>query len=600
MFYMRLVHMKIDFIKFWRNNDPNSTDQNPLDPSVFSSMVGSSAYLEKETGMTIDKLAGKPAPRSLLANIPRLVSAYYTRNPDSADPAQQVVFGTSGHRGSSLRNSFNQDHILAISQAIVEYRASQKIDGPLFMGMDTHALSEPAFFSALEVFAAAGVTVFIQKDLGYTPTPVISHAILNHNRGRRTGLADGVIITPSHNPPEDGGFKYNPPHGGPAGTDVTRQIAQRANRILNGQLGQVKRMPVEKALKAGTTREHDLLTSYVAELDQVVDLEAIAASGIQLGVDPMGGAAVQYWAPIAERFGISLEVVNPNVDPTFGFMTLDKDGKIRMDCSSPYAMQRLIQLKDRFDVAFGNDTDVDRHGIVTRSAGLLNPNHFLTVAVWYLFQHRPNWLPGVTVGKTLVSTSMIDRVAWHLNRVLLEVPVGFKWFVDGLYKGACGFCGEESAGASFLRQDGGVWTTDKDGIIMDLLAAEILAKTGKDPGELYRELENQFGASVYERIDTPATPEQKAILQKLDVGKIIAKTLAGEPIKAVYTRAPGNQSPIGGIKVVSQNGWFAARPSGTEDIYKIYAESFKDQAHLQQIQQEAKAIVSAAFQAGLE
>ncbi|MEJ2096489.1 MAG: phosphoglucomutase (alpha-D-glucose-1,6-bisphosphate-dependent) [Deltaproteobacteria bacterium] len=550
--------------------------------------------------MALHELAGKPAPPSRLANIPRLVSAYYTHRPDSTDSAQQVVFGTSGHRGSSLQNSFNQDHILAVSQAIVEYRTAQKIDGPLFMGKDTHALSEPAFFTALEVFAAAGVTVMIQKDLGYTPTPVISHAILTHNRGRKTGLADGVIITPSHNPPQDGGFKYNPPHGGPAGTDITQRIAQRANRILSGELDRVKRLPVEKALKADTTREQDFNTTSLAELHPNVDMEAIAGAGLRLGVDPMGGAAVQYWAPIAEHYGLSIEVVNPNVDPTFGFMTLDKDGKIRMDCSSAYAMQGLIRLKDRFDVAFGNDTDVDRHGIVTKSAGLLNPNHFLTVAIWYLFQNRPYWLPGVTVGKTLVSTSMIDRVAWHLNRVLLEVPVGFKWFVDGLYSGSCGFGGEESAGASFLRQDGGVWTTDKDGIIMDLLAAEILAKTGKDPGEIYSKLEDRFGVSLYERIDAPATPEQKAILQNLDAGGITAKTLAEEPIETVYTHAPGNKRPIGGVKVVAQNGWFAARPSGTEDIYKIYAESFKDNNHLKQIQQEAQAIVSSAFQAGIK
>jgi phosphoglucomutase len=549
--------------------------------------------------MTHHELAGKPAPRSILANIPRLVSAYYTHRPDIADTAQQVAFGTSGHRGSSIKNSFNQDHIWAISQAICEYRASRKIDGPLFLGMDTHALSEPAFASALEVFAAAGVTVMIQKDLGYTPTPVISHAILIHNQNRRKGLADGVVITPSHNPPEDGGFKYNPPHGGPAETEITQRIAQRANEILGGHCDQVKRMPLEKALKAETTHEHDYISSYVSDLGQVVDMEAIAAAGLKLGVDPMGGAAVQFWTPIAEQYDLSIDIVNPIIDPTFAFMTLDKDGKIRMDCSSPYAMQRLIELKERFDIAFGNDTDVDRHGIVTRNAGLLNPNHFLSVAIWYLFQNRPYWLPGVAVGKTLVSTSMIDRVAMHLNRRMIEVPVGFKWFVDGLHKGAYGFAGEESAGASFLRQDGGVWTTDKDGIIMDLLAAEIVAKTDKDPGDIYASLAEQFGASVYERIDAPATGEQKKILQNLTADMITAKELAGEPIENVYTHAPGNQSPIGGLKVVAENGWFAARPSGTEDIYKIYAESFKGKAHLQQIQHEAQAMVADAFQAGL-
>ena len=549
--------------------------------------------------MTLHELAGKPAPRSFLANIPRLVSAYYTHRPEIGDTAQQVVFGTSGHRGSSIKNSFNQDHIWAISQAICEYRASLKIDGPLYMGMDTHALSEPAFASALEVFAAAGVTVMIQKDLGYTPTPAISHAILTHNQNRRQGLADGVVITPSHNPPEDGGFKYNPPHGGPAETEITQRIAQRANEILGGNCDQVKRMPFEKALKADTTHEHDYISSYVADLGQVVDMEVVAAAGLKIGVDPMGGAAVQFWTPIAEQYGVSIDIVNPDIDPTFGFMTLDKDGKIRMDCSSPYAMQRLIELRGRFDIAFGNDTDVDRHGIVTPNAGLLNPNHFLTVAIWYLFQNRPYWLPGVAVGKTLVSTSMIDRVATYLNRRMIEVPVGFKWFVDGLHQGAYGFAGEESAGASFLRRDGSVWTTDKDGIIMDLLAAEIVAKTDKDPGDIYAALAEQFGDSVYERIDAPATREQKKILQHLTADMITARELAGESIEHVYTHAPGNQSPIGGLKVVAKNGWFAARPSGTEDIYKIYTESFKGKAHLQQIQHEAQAMVADAFQAGL-
>jgi len=547
--------------------------------------------------MKIHPLAGEVAPKSVLANIPRLVSAYYTHQPDVSEPTQQVVFGTSGHRGSSLKDSFNQDHILAISQALCEYRASQRIDGPLFMGMDTHALSEPALASALEVFAAAGVTVMIPKGLGYTPTPVISHAILTTNQNKRQGLADGVVITPSHNPPEDGGFKYNPPHGGPAGDDITQRIAERANEILGNELDHVKRMPFEKALKAETTHEYDYISPYVADLANVVDMQMIAASGLKLGVDPMVGAAVHYWTPIAERYGLSLDIVNPDVDPTFAFMTLDKDGKIRMDCSSPFAMQGLIKLKDKFDIAFGNDTDGDRHGIVTKSAGLLNPNHFLTVAIWYLFQYRPDWNPSTAVGKTLVSTSMIDRVAAHLGKKLSEVPVGFKWFVDGLMSAEIGFGGEESAGASFLRRDGAVWTTDKDGIIMDLLAAEIMAKTGRDPGEIYQSLEERFGACLYERIDAPATAGQKEVLKQLSAETITARELAGEPIIAKHTRAPGNQAPLGGLKVVTENGWFAARPSGTEAIYKIYAESFKGKAHLQSIQQEAQTLVSKTFQA---
>lgn len=547
--------------------------------------------------MKIHPSAGKVAPRSVLANIPRLVSAYYTHRPDVSEPTQQVVFGTSGHRGSSLKNSFNEAHIIAISQAIYEYRSSQHIDGPLFMGMDTHALSEPALASALEVFAAAGVIVMIAGGLEYTPTPVISHAILTYNKSRRQGLADGVVITPSHNPPEDGGFKYNPPHGGPAGDEITRRIADRANEILKSGFDRIKRMPFENARRAATTHAYDYITPFVADLGHVVDMHAITASGLKLGVDPLGGAAIHYWAPIAERYGLSIDIVNPVVDPTFGFMTLDKDGKIRMDCSSPFAMQGLIRLKDKFDIAFGNDTDVDRHGIVTKSAGLLNPNHFLSVAIWYLFQNRPDWSPSAAVGKTLVSTSIIDRVAAHLGRNLSEVPVGFKWFVDGLMRGEIAFGGEESAGASFLRRDGSVWTTDKDGIIMDLLAGEIMAKTGRDPGELYKSLEEQFGVSVYERIDAPATVKQKAVLKQLSAETISARELAGEPIIAKHTRAPGNQAPIGGLKVVTQNGWFAARPSGTEDIYKIYAESFNGQAHLQRIQQEARTIVGAAFQA---
>jgi len=545
--------------------------------------------------MAQHELAGRQAPKSILANIPRLVAAYYTHRPDVSDPAQQVAFGTSGHRGSSLKNSFNEDHILAISQAIVEYRASEQIDGPLYMGMDTHALSEPALASALEVFAASGITVMIQKGLGYTPTPVISHAILTCNRGRQHGLADGVVITPSHNPPDDGGFKYNPPSGGPAGTEITRRIANRANEILRTGTDKIKRTPFQRALKAATVHEYDFMAPYIADLEKVVDMPAIRAADLKLGVDPMGGAAVHFWRPLADHYGLTLEIVNPAVDPTFGFMPLDKDGKIRMDCSSPYAMQGLIGLKDRFDIAFGNDPDVDRHGIVTRSAGLLNPNHYLTVAIWYLFQNRPNWSPASAVGKTLVSTSMIDRVSAHLGRRLSEVPVGFKWFVDGLISGEYGFGGEESAGASFLRRDGTVWTTDKDGMIMDLLAAEIMARTGKDPGEIYRSLEDQFGASLYERIDAPASPEQKAVLEKLSPRMIAAKELAGEPIAGVFTQAAGNGQPIGGLKVVSENGWFAARPSGTEDIYKIYAESFKGAAHLKQIQEEAQAIVNDAL-----
>ena len=547
--------------------------------------------------MAVHPLAGQKAPAYLLANIPRLVSAYYVNHPDPEDPAQRVSFGTSGHRGSSLKNSFNQAHILAVSQAIVEYRTSENITGPLFMGMDTHALSEPALASALEVFAAHGVTVMIQEDLGYTPTPVISHAILTFNRGKTTGLADGVVITPSHNPPEDGGFKYNPPHGGPAGTDATTAIAKRANELLSAGADRISRMPFEKALKADTTHFYDYITPYVQDLENVVDMKAIAASSIKIGVDPMGGAGVAFWDPIAVRYSIPIDVVNPLVDPTFAFMTLDKDGKIRMDCSSSYAMQGLIDLREKYDIAFGNDTDGDRHGIVTRGAGLLNPNHYLAVAVWYLFQNRPGWRPDASVGKTLVSTAMIDRVAASLKKNVTEVPVGFKWFVDGLLDGGYGFGGEESAGASFLRMTGDVWTTDKDGIIMNLLAAEILAKTGKDPAEIYAGLEARFGRCFYSRMDAPATLAQKAVLKKLSKDQVPAKALAGEPITAILTRAPGNNAPIGGLKVVAENGWFAARPSGTEDIYKIYAESLKSDSHLTKIQEEAQTMVSAAFSA---
>jgi phosphoglucomutase len=545
--------------------------------------------------MSVHPLAGKPAPRSVLVNVPKLVSAYYTQRPDPSIRAQQVSFGTSGHRGSSLRNSFNQAHILAITQAICEYRAGRGLDGPLFLGIDTHALSEPAFASALEVLSANGVEVAIDAQGGYTPTPAISHAILTHNRGRKSRLADGIIITPSHNPPEDGGFKYNPSHGGPADTDVTDWIEKRANALLQADLASVRRQPLERALSADTTHHCDFVTPYVNTLAEVIDMEAIRSAGLEIGVDPMGGAGVGYWEPIADRFGLDIEVVNPDVDPTFSFMTLDKDGKIRMDCSSPYAMAGLVELKDRFDIAFGNDTDCDRHGIVTRSSGLLNPNHYLAVAIDYLFQHRPDWPGHAAVGKTLVSSGLIDRVAKRLGRRLAEVPVGFKWFVDGLLSGGYGFGGEESAGAAFLRFDGSVWTTEKDGPIMDLLAAELTARTGRDPGELYRQLTQELGEPVYERSDAAATPEQKAALKRLSPDQISGAELAGERIEAKLTAAPENGAAIGGLKVVTQNGWFAARPSGTENIYKIYAESFLGREHLQRIQEQAQAIVSAAF-----
>jgi phosphoglucomutase len=536
-------------------------------------------------------LAGKPAPRSLLVDTPALVSAYYTRHPDPGVPEQRVAFGTSGHRGSSLRQSFNEDHILAITQALCEHRAAAGIDGPLFLGMDTHALSTPARITALEVLAANGVTVCITD--GYTPTPAVSHAILGHNRGRSSGLADGVLITPSHNPPEDGGFKYNPPHGGPADTDVTAAVEARANELLRAGLQGVRRVSIQRALAAGTTRSFDFITPYVKELASILDMDAIRGAGLKIGVDPMGGSGIAFWPAIAETYGIALDVVNDAVDPTFSFMHVDQDGKIRMDCSSPYAMAGLVALKDRYDIAFGNDTDFDRHGIVTRSAGLMNPNHYLSVAIDYLFRSR-DWA-GAAVGKTLVSSSMIDRVAAALGRPLAEVPVGFKWFVDGLYRGQYGFGGEESAGASFLRKDGTVWTTDKDGILLDLLAAEITAVTGKDPGEHYRALTERFGAPVYERIDAPATAAQKAVLKKLSPEQVAATELAGERIVARLTCAPGNGAPIGGLKVVTENGWFAARPSGTEDVYKVYAESFLGEAHLRRIQDEARQIVAAAL-----
>ena len=550
--------------------------------------------------MTVHKLAGKPAPHELLVNIPRLISAYYTNKPDTGNPHNMVSFGTSGHRGSSFKNSFNEDHVLAICQAICELKESRDITGPLYVGMDTHALSEVAFGTAIEVFAGNGTDIMIQSGPGYTPTPVISHAILTYNQNRTSGLADGVVITPSHNPPEDGGFKYNPPTGGPADTETTNIIQDRANEILMHGMKEVKRVPLARALRAGTTHEHDYVEPYVKDLDNIIDMKAIASAGLKIGIDPMGGAGVYYWDPIAEEYGLDIQIVNKYVDPTFSFMTVDKDGKIRMDCSSPYAMAGLIGLKDKFDIAFGNDPDYDRHGIVTRSTGLLNPNHYLAVAVWYLFQNRPDWSKDAAVGKTLVSSSMIDRVAAHLGRKLCEVPVGFKWFVDGLIDGSYGFGGEESAGASFLRKQGTVWTTDKDGIILNLLAAEITATTQRDPGELYRALQDQFGNPVYERIDARASREQKAVLGKLTPDMIKAKELAGESITSKLTHAPGNNAAIGGLKVVTENGWFAARPSGTEDIYKIYAESFKGTVHLGKIQDEAQAIVAAAFKtAGL-
>ena len=550
--------------------------------------------------MSVHKLAGKPAPHELLVNIPRLISAYYTNKPDTGNPHNMVSFGTSGHRGSSFKNSFNEDHVLAICQAICELKESRDITGPLYVGMDTHALSEAAFGTAIEVFAGNGTDIMIQSGPGYTPTPVISHAILTYNQNRTSGLADGVVITPSHNPPEDGGFKYNPPTGGPADTETTNIIQDRANEILMHGMKEVKRVPLARALRAGTTHEHDYVEPYVKDLKNIIDMKAIASAELKIGVDPMGGAGVYYWDPIAEEYGLDIQIVNKYVDPTFSFMTVDKDGKIRMDCSSPYAMAGLIGLKDKFDIAFGNDPDYDRHGIVTRSTGLLNPNHYLAVAVWYLFQNRPDWSKDAAVGKTLVSSSMIDRVAAHLGRKLCEVPVGFKWFVDGLIDGSYGFGGEESAGASFLRKQGTAWTTDKDGIILNLLAAEITATTQRDPGELYRALQDQFGNPVYERIDARASREQKAVLGKLTPDMIKAKELAGESITSKLTHAPGNNAAIGGLKVVTENGWFAARPSGTEDIYKIYAESFKGTVHLGKIQDEAQAIVAAAFKtAGL-
>ena len=546
--------------------------------------------------MSIHPLAGKPAPAELLIDVPQLERAYYERRPDLSDADQLVSFGTSGHRGSAFRGSFNEAHILATTQAICDYRRGQGINGPLFVGKDPHALSGPAQRSALEVLAANGVTTQIQRQDGFTPTPVISHVILVHNRGRTDRIADGIVVTPSHNPPADGGFKYNPPSGGPADTDVTGWIQDRANALLRDGNRDVKRMPWESARQASTTSETDFARPYVKDLANVIDMAAIRAAGLRIGIDPLGGAAVGYWAIVAEEFGLDLTVVNSTTDPTFRFMTVDHDGKIRMDCSSPYAMAGLVTLKDRFDIAFGNDPDADRHGIVTRSQGLLNPNHYLAVAIRYLLSQRTRWPRSSAVGKTLVSSGLIDRVVRHLGRRLLEVPVGFKWFASGLLDGSCCFGGEESAGASFLRLDGTVWTTDKDGLILGLLAAEMTARTGKDPGRHYQEIAAELGTPYYSRIDAPATPEQKHLLGKLSPENVTARELGGEPIVAKLTRAPGNDEGIGGLKVVADSGWFAARPSGTENIYKLYAESFKSQTHLEAIVEEAQAIVGRALE----
>jgi phosphoglucomutase len=545
--------------------------------------------------MNISPLAGKPAPPSILVDVPRLITAYYNETPDPAVPAQRVAFGTSGHRGTAFNKSFNESHILATTQAICLYRAGQNITGPLFLGIDTHALSVPASATALEVLAANGVEVMIAEGDEYTPTPVISHAIVAYNRGRKIGVADGIVITPSHNPPHDGGFKYNPPNGGPADTVVTGWIEAKANELLEARLAGVKRIPYEQALRASTTHRHDYLTPYIADLGDMVQMEVIRDARLNLGVDPLGGAGVHYWRRIAEHYDLKLTVVNDTVDPTFRFMTVDWDGQIRMDPSSTYAMQSLIAMKDRFDLSFACDTDHDRHGIVTKSAGLLPPNHYLSVAIFYLFQHRPEWRKETAVGKTLVSSQMIDRVAAKLGRKLYEVPVGFKWFVDGLQDGSLGFVGEESAGATFLRLNGAVWTTDKDGIVPCLLAAEITARIGHDPGKIYHDLTRELGEAVYDRIEAPATPDEKKQLAKLSPKQVKITELAGEKIQAVLTNAPGNGAPIGGLKVVAQSGWFAARPSGTEDIYKIYAESFKGADHLRRIQEEAQTIVSDAL-----
>jgi phosphoglucomutase len=541
-------------------------------------------------------LAGQPAPPSLLVDVPRLLAAYADLRPDPAVSAQRVAFGTSGHRGSSFDRSLNEWHVLAITQAICDFRKRQGFDGPLYVGIDTHALSQPAFESALEVLAANGVETMVAADGGFTPTPAISHAILVHNRDRGTGLADGIVITPSHNPPESGGFKYNPPNGGPADTQVTKWIEARANLLLEGRVEAVRRMPFARARRAATTHEHDFLQAYIGDLGAIIDFEVIRGAGIRMAVDPLGGAGVRYWAPIAERYKLDLVVVSEDVDATFAFMTLDRDGRIRMDPSSPYAMQRLIGLRDRYDIAFGCDTDHDRHGIVTPSAGLLPSNHYLAVAIDYLFRNRPHWNKAASVGKTVVSSAMIDRVARRLGRSLYEAPVGFKWFVDGLLDGSLGFGCEESAGASFARIDGTVWTTDKDGIVPALLSAEITARGGRDPGELYRDLTRELGEPAADRVEAPATPEQKQRLAKLSHRQLRIKELAGETIDAVLDRAPGNDAPIGGIKVVTANGWFAARPSGTEDIYKIYAESFRGEGHLRSILKEAQSIVDNALE----
>jgi phosphoglucomutase len=551
----------------------------------------------KMSGEAVHPLAGKPAPPELLVNVSRLVTAYYAERPDPAVPAQRVAFGTSGHRGSSFRGGFNEAHILAITQAICLYRAAHGIDGPLFLGWDTHALSEPARVSALEVLVANGVGVMVDAHDRVTPTPAVSWAILAHNRGRRAGLADGIVITPSHNPPEYGGFKYNPPSGGPAETEVTRWIQDRANALLADGLAGVARVPFERARRAATVHGFDYLEGYVGDLDAVIDMDALRGGRLTIAVDPLGGASVDYWKAITGRFGVRLDLVNDAVDPTFRFMTVDWDGAIRMDPSSRYAMARLVGLRHRYDLAFANDPDADRHGIVTRDAGLLNPNHYLAASVWYLFRHRPRWTPAAAVGKTVVSSSMIDRVAARLGRPLVEVPVGFKYFVDGLLDGTLGFAGEESAGASFLRREGTVWATDKDGLIMSLLAAEITARTGRDPGEHYRELTREFGDPVYERIDAEATPEQRTALERLSATDLGMTELAGEPVKATLTVAPGNQRPIGGLKVIAEHGWFAARPSGTEAVYKLYAESFKGPEHLRRIQEEARAAIQRTFRA---
>ncbi len=545
--------------------------------------------------MAAHQMAGKPATHNQLDNIPRLVSAFYTNRPDPDISSQKVSFGTSGHRGTSLNNSFNQNHILAISQAICEFRKSKHITGPLFIGMDTHALSEPALQTAIRVFAANGVQMMVEKGMKYTPTPVISHAILTYNSEPKNEKADGIVITPSHNPPGDGGFKYNMTHGGPADSETTKQIENRANQIIESGLKDVLKMDYEDALKSPHMHYYDYITPYVDDLGSVINMDAIKSAGLKIGADPMGGSGVHYWEPIAERYGLDITVVNPEVDHTFRFMRIDKDGKIRMDCSSPYAMVGLIDMKDSFDIAFGNDPDFDRHGIVTKTGGLMNPNHYLSVAIWYLFQNRENWRPDAIIGKTLVSSSMIDRIGEEIKREVSEVPVGFKWFVDGLYSGEFGFGGEESAGASFLRINGKAWSTDKDGIIMNLLAAEITAVTGKNPSEHYADFEQKFGSPVYERLDAPATAEQKKILSNLNPNAIKTDMFAGETILAKLTHAPGNGAAIGGLKVATENGWFAARPSGTEEIYKIYAESFKGSDHLKKIQSEAQELVSSLF-----